>query len=157
MTSESISFFTMLGAWAAALATVAAVIVALWLPKKQSQQESKKAEINANKLIRAQLIIVRERVCSHVLGLKVPSIIDSPLINITYLPHEVLSAIDIAKLTSLYGLMHSIDSAEQSRKKAFDLLGLQESPDFKLNIKAYEDWVSKLDNDFDALIAAFKC
>lgn len=156
MAAESISMWSMIGTIVGSLATFLAVVVALWLPKKQIEQAREEAEKNAHKLISAQLIMVVDSLKKHLIVGEQQAILSNPIINISHLPHEVLAVIDIVKLTSLYKLMNDIDLVEQSRKEAHNLLNSQESPEFILHALVYKDSIDKLNKDTDTLISKFK-
>ncbi|MGC9424045.1 MULTISPECIES: hypothetical protein [unclassified Vibrio] len=155
MTVEAISYWNMVGTWVAAIATFLAVLAAFWLPKMEVKRVKKDAKDSADKLVRAQLLVVSDRLASHLDAIKEHKVLDAPVGNISHLPNEVVSALDVPKLTSLYSLNHDLNVAESSRRKAHNLLTNTSSAEFQVHVTAYSDWINNLYIKVNELMAEF--
>ncbi|EGR1393908.1 hypothetical protein ACCF70_004548 [Vibrio parahaemolyticus] len=155
MTADDISYWNMIGTWGAATATFLAVVVALLLPKMEINRVKKDAKNNANKLVRAQLLVVSDRLASHLDAVHSRGVLDTPVENISHLPNEVVSSLDVPKLTSLYSLSHELDLAERSRQKAYSLLTDISSDEFQVHVAVYSDWINHLYKKVNELVAEF--
>ncbi|EKO3708848.1 hypothetical protein LO977_003144 [Vibrio metschnikovii] len=155
MTADDISYWSMIGTCGAAIATFLAVVVALLLPKLEINRVKKDAKDNADKLIRAQLLVVSDRLASHLDAVQRYQVLDTPVASISHLPTEVVSSLDVPKLTSIYSLNHDLDLAERSRFKAYSLLKDTSSDEFKAHREAYSDWVKNLYKKANELLGEF--
>ncbi|TOA55065.1 hypothetical protein CGK23_22920 [Vibrio parahaemolyticus] len=153
MTVDDISYWNMIGTWGAAIATFLAVLVAFLLPKMEINRVKKDAKNNADKLVRAQLLVVSDRLASHLDAVQKHQVLDTPVANISHFPNEVVSSLDVPKLTSLYSLNHDLDLAERSRQKAYSLLTDTSSAEFQAHVAAYSDWINNLYRKVNELVA----
>ncbi|MEI6860421.1 MAG: hypothetical protein V5788_11790 [Shewanella sp.] len=156
MSPESISIWTMFAAWAGAIATLSAVIVALYLPRYQLRKANENAEKNACKLISVQLLIVQDDITIHLNSLKANAFYDSPFKNISYLTTDIISAIDNSKLESLYRFMHHVDKTNGVWRNAFNLINDHQNPKFRMYQMAYSDGVNSLKTKVKELIVTFE-
>jgi hypothetical protein len=152
-----IPFYSMLASWAGVFCTLAAVCVAIWLPRMQAKKFNKESKQSAYKLISAQLIVVKDNVEVHQTAMKISKgVLDNPIVQIEFLPENVQSFIEISKLTLLYKLISEIRMAEQARQKYFEYRHLKDDGNTVLQNNAYSGFVKKINQDIEQAILEFK-
>ena len=154
---NNIPFYSMLASWTGVLVTLAAVCIAIWLPRIQSKKSNKESQVSAYKLISAQLMVVKENTEVHLMAINMSGgVLDNPIVQVEYLPENVQSFIEITKLTLLYKLISEIRMAEQARLKYFEYRHLKDSGNATLQNKAYSGLVKKINQNIDQIISEFK-